>query len=98
MLSASSAFRWLRSPVASGTLGAGAMTGRSVCGKTSPAALLIFLCTLKTKNPPTGSSGGGLVKSLLLRLLKSLGYPPARQTHARISVQQQVQVHAAFAE
>src|SRR5580658_2374065 len=97
MLSASSAFRWLRVAGAAGAPCERGVPGRSGCCKTSSDAKLIFLA-VKTKNPPTGSSGGGFTKSWLLRLLRFLGYPPARQTHVCIAVQQQVQTHTAFAD
>src|SRR5271154_4161565 len=97
MLSASSAFRWLRAAGAAGAPCKRGVAGRSGCCKTSSDAKVIF-SAVKTKNPPTGSSGGGLIKSLLLRLLRFLGYPPARQTHVCIAVQQQVQTHTAFAD
>src|SRR5271170_5345833 len=97
MLSASSAFRWLRAAGAAGAPCKRGVAGRSGCCKTSSDAKVIF-SAVKTKNPPTGSSGGGLIKSLLLRLLRFLGYPPARQTHVCIAVQQQVQTHTAFTD
>src|SRR5271168_5273100 len=97
MLSASSAFRWLRAAGAAGAPCKRGVAGRSGCCQTSSDAKVIF-SAVKTKNPPTGSSGGGLIKSWLLRLLRFLGYPPARQTHVCIAVQQHVQTHTAFAD
>src|SRR5277367_941661 len=97
MLSASSAFRWLRAAGAAGAPCKRGVAGRSGCCKTSSDAKVIFPA-VKTKNPPTGSSGGGWPKSWLLRLFRFLGYPPARQTHVCIAVQQHAQTHTTFAD